>query len=143
MSGRLRRLVRICRDAVLAVLAVAFLYVVLHFTGIGCPIRFMTGISCPGCGMTRALFAAATFHFRKAFAYHPLWFMVPIWGVIMWKRSKIDEKIYRFFGIITVILFALVYFLRLFDKNDIIVVFEPWNGFVFRIIINLLRRWVL
>ena len=32
--------------------------ILLYVTGIGCPIKFWTGVSCPGCGMTRAWLAA-------------------------------------------------------------------------------------
>ncbi|MDE7047571.1 MAG: DUF2752 domain-containing protein, partial [Lachnospiraceae bacterium] len=38
-------------SAIAAVLMVYGLFTVL---GIGCPIKFITGISCMGCGMTRA-----------------------------------------------------------------------------------------
>ena len=31
--------------------------ILLYFTHIGCPIKFITGISCPACGMTRAVLA--------------------------------------------------------------------------------------
>ena len=37
----------------------------------GCPFRFFFGISCPGCGMTRALLAALRLDFAAAFSYHP------------------------------------------------------------------------
>ena len=35
----------------------------------GCPFRFFFGISCPGCGMTRALLAALRLDFAAAFSY--------------------------------------------------------------------------
>ena len=38
----------------------------------GCPFYRLTGIPCPGCGMTRAFLAAARLDFGAAFAYHPL-----------------------------------------------------------------------
>ena len=43
----------------------------------GCPFRFFFGISCPGCGMTRALLAALRLDFAAAFSYHPLFFLLP------------------------------------------------------------------
>ena len=39
----------------------------------GCPIRHITGIPCPGCGMTRACLAALRLDFGEAFRMHPLW----------------------------------------------------------------------
>lgn len=50
---------------------------VLLVSGIGCPIRFVTGISCPGCGLTRAWLSALQFDFAAAMAYHPLFWLVP------------------------------------------------------------------
>ena len=42
------------KEQVTAVLAVALFYGALQLAGITCPIKYITGISCPGCGMTRA-----------------------------------------------------------------------------------------
>ena len=42
-----------------------------------CPILWLTGVPCPGCGMTRALTHAVRLDFAGAFYYHPLWFAVP------------------------------------------------------------------
>ena len=53
--------------AVLAVLAV--LLVTDHYM---CPFKFITGIPCPGCGMTRACLAVAKGDFPSSFYYHPL-----------------------------------------------------------------------
>ncbi len=131
------------KDVSLAVLAVVLLYLVFHFTGIGCPIRFLTGVSCPGCGMTRALISAGTLHFHDASEYHPLWFLVPVWAVIFFYREKIPNKLYYLLSGASVALFALVYFLRMLDRHDMIVVFEPYNGFIFRVVSTIVRRWIL
>lgn len=40
-----------------AIAAVVLLYLVLEGFGITCPIKFLTGISCAGCGMSRAWMA--------------------------------------------------------------------------------------
>lgn len=37
-----------------------------------CIFHRLSGLPCPSCGMTRALFAAAHFKFREAFAWHPI-----------------------------------------------------------------------
>jgi hypothetical protein len=42
------------------------------YVAIGCPFRLLTGIPCPGCGMTRAFLSAFQLDFRSAFLYHPL-----------------------------------------------------------------------
>lgn len=63
---------RILTYALLAAAAVLLL-------DVGCVFRRITGIPCPGCGMTRAHLAALRLDFRGAFYYHPLWFLpVPL-----------------------------------------------------------------
>ena len=57
---------------------VAVAALVLYLIGVGCPIKFMTGVSCPGCGMTRAWLELARGHLAAAFAYHPLFWAVPL-----------------------------------------------------------------
>ena len=37
-----------------------------------CLFRNITGIGCPGCGMTRSLIATAHLHFEDAILFHPL-----------------------------------------------------------------------
>ena len=39
------------------------------------------GIPCPGCGMTRAFFAALRLDFREAFRLHPMFWAMPLLGV--------------------------------------------------------------
>ncbi|MCR5352830.1 MAG: DUF2752 domain-containing protein [Clostridiales bacterium] len=37
-------------------------------------IKYITGVSCPSCGMTRAYHCLFRFDFAGAFHYHPLFF---------------------------------------------------------------------
>lgn len=50
-----RRLNRI--EVITSVAAVVVLYVILESFGVTCPIKYITGISCAGCGMSRAWIA--------------------------------------------------------------------------------------
>ena len=53
----------------------------------GCPFRFFFGISCPGCGMPRALLAALRLDFAAAFSYHPLFFLLPFFLLAMYEKN--------------------------------------------------------
>ena len=50
------------------VLVTAFAGLFLFLIDVGCPFRFFFGISCPGCGMTRAWLAFFTGDVARAFA---------------------------------------------------------------------------
>lgn len=57
-----------------------FLVIVLlwvNFIGF-CPIRKITGVICPGCGMTRAWLAFFKLDICNAFRYHPMFWALPI-----------------------------------------------------------------
>lgn len=62
-------------QAVAATAAVVVLYVVLENLGITCPIKFFTGISCAGCGMSRAWLSVLRLDMAGAFRYHPLFLL--------------------------------------------------------------------
>lgn len=55
-----------------AILIIAAFYAVMELAGITCPIRYLTGISCAGCGMSRAWISLLRLDAASAFAYHPL-----------------------------------------------------------------------
>lgn len=44
-------------EVITSVAAVVVLYVILESFGVTCPIKYITGISCAGCGMSRAWIA--------------------------------------------------------------------------------------
>lgn len=50
----------------------------MRYFDISCFILELTGIPCPGCGMTRALLAALKFRFDEAFVLHPMFWSVPL-----------------------------------------------------------------
>lgn len=127
-----RRLNRI--EVITSVAAVVVLYVILESFGVTCPIKYITGISCAGCGMSRAWIALLHFNIHEAFMYHPLFFLPPVVVIVMLLKSKINTKFYKIFMFTMVGAFVIVYLYRMFIGTGDIVVFEPQNNILFRII---------
>ena len=127
-----RRLNRI--EVITSVTAVVVLYVILESFGVTCPIKYITGISCAGCGMSRAWIALLHFNIHEAFMYHPLLFLPPVVVIFMLLKSKINIKFYKIFMFTMAGAFVIVYLYRMFIGTGDIVVFEPQNNILFRII---------
>lgn len=127
-----RRLNRI--EVITSVTAVVVLYVILESFGVTCPIKYITGISCAGCGMSRAWIALLHFNIHEAFMYHPLFFLPPVVVIFMLLKSKINIKFYKNFMFTMAGAFVIVYLYRMFIGTGDIVVFEPQNNILFRII---------
>lgn len=127
-----RRLNRI--EVITSVAAVVVLYVILESFGVTCPIKYITGISCAGCGMSRAWIALLHFNLHEAFMYHPLFFLPPVVVIVMLLKSKINIKFYKIFMFTMAGAFVIVYLYRMFIGTGDIVVFEPQNNIIFRII---------
>ena len=122
------------KELICAATAVVVLYTAMESIGITCPIKFITGISCAGCGMSRAWMAFLHLDIAKAFAYHPLFWLVPIAVIVLLCKSKINIKIYKIFMFTMAGAFVIVYLYRMFIGTGDIVVFEPQNNILFRII---------
>lgn len=110
---------------------VIFLYFV---TGMGCPILYTTGVPCLGCGMSRACLRLLQFDFAGAFHYHPLCFALPFIAIFLLLRfyDKISEKHYQQGLVFIVILFFLVYLIRLKNPADNIVKISLRDGSIYR-----------
>ncbi len=52
-----------------------------------CPVRFLTGLPCPGCGMTRAFCHLAHGHFISALQFNPFSFFVFLAAIIAWLKA--------------------------------------------------------
>ena len=121
-------------EVITSVAVVVVLYVILESFGVTCPIKYITGISCAGCGMSRAWIALLHFNIHDAFMYHPLFFLPPVVVIVMLLKSKINIKIYKIIIFTIIIMFAIVYICRLIWSGDDVVVFEPEKNILFRII---------
>ena len=68
-----QRLIRVLGryGILLAVGLVYYIFVALTNVGIPCVFRLITGLQCPGCGVSRMLMALSRFDFISAFHYNP------------------------------------------------------------------------
>jgi len=123
-------------------LGIAGFYWVLGLLGITCPIKFLTGISCPGCGMTRAWLSLLRLDLAGAVAYHPLfWLPVPALALYV-LRQRLPRALVWSGGALICGLFCIVYFYRLLSSaSPGVVVFAPEEGLLFRLWIGL-YRWI-
>ena len=72
----LKRLWNERKSYIIAFAAIFTFVFIMWMLNIPCPIKYVTGISCAGCGMSRAILSALKLDFLSAFAYHPLWVVV-------------------------------------------------------------------
>lgn len=68
----------LARGVLTLCLALGATALALYLLDLGCVFKGITGLSCPGCGMTRAWLAALRLDLAAAVAYHPLFWTVPI-----------------------------------------------------------------
>ena len=112
----------------------------MSLAGIGCPIRFFTGISCLGCGMTRAWLSLLQANVVSAFYYHPF-FIAPVLAVFLLKlRSHLNSSVFQFGMGILCAGCVIVYFIRLLSPSNDIVIFEPLQGEICSILLKILRK---
>lgn len=119
-----------------ALAAVALFYIVIESLGVTCPILFLTGISCAGCGMSRAWLSLLRLDLAGAFAFHPLfWLPVPAAALLLFRR-RLPRRVFLWAMGAVCALFLGVYLVRLFSPGDDVVVFRPAQGFL----VQMLRR---
>lgn len=113
---------------------------ILLFSGIlvfyfnhGCPVRFFTGIACPGCGMTRALLALLKLDFALAFEMHPLVFLLPFAVLIYFLRGLIPKKALRLIYTSALILLITVYIIRLNGDSEVVYA-EFESGIIYKLL---------
>lgn len=122
------------------IIIIIFLAIVILFSildGYHCPIKSIIGLSCPTCGITRAIICAVQLNFEKAFHYHMLWPIVPI-GFIFYilyelKIIKINKKVLLSIAYIICIINLVYYFYRLFSGSNI-VYFDFTESLIYKLI---------
>ena len=124
----------ISKSDISAVLSIGVFYLIMELAGITCPIKFITGISCAGCGMSRAWMSLIKLDPAAAFSYHPLFFLPPIMLLMYLFRKKMNQKLYLSMMILCVLAMTGVYFYRMLFTDSNIVVFEPENNIIAKLI---------
>ncbi len=117
-----------------AVISIVAFYSLLHILNIGCPIKFMTGIPCAGCGMTRAWLSVLKLKFADAFSYHPLFWLVPFGGFFLIYRKQIPPKAACFITGGLVVLFITVYIIRMINPEDTVVKINFYESAIWHIL---------
>ncbi len=111
----------IIKDRLFLLLFLIGLYFIFGLFAIRCPLKFMTGISCPGCGMTRAYTSLLVLDFKRAFHYHPLFLLVPPMVTLYLLDAYLNPKLMKITWAVIIIIFLIVYFIRLLLwQNDIV-----------------------
>ena len=82
----------------------------------GCPIRHLTGIPCPGCGLTRACLSAIAMKWQEAFFFHPLWplaLLVLLTALFFPKNTEKRQRFCRIAAMGAIGAFLIVYLVRM------------------------------
>lgn len=78
------------------ILKISFVFVlvysILYLLDTSCLVKYLIGIPCPGCGMTRATICALRLDFVKAFQYNRMFWIVPILILYLLKDFKVFSK---------------------------------------------------
>ena len=84
-----------------------------------CPLVIVTGLPCPGCGMTRAIFFFATGQFARGWQMNPLgilWLLLAVWfGVMRYGLGKKAKGVLQAGGVL-VCLMVLLYAVRMYRE---------------------------
>lgn len=76
-----------------------------------CPIKTLTGLDCPGCGITRMFVALSHGHIYQAFRYNPLVFIelpILIILILLYKFNKKSRKVVNILFVILLVI-TIVY----------------------------------
>lgn len=103
----------------------------LSVLSIGCPIKFFTGMSCPGCGLTRAWTSLLSLHLLDALAYHPLFWLPPI--AIVLSVLPLNKVIGNIAIAVIGGAFIVLWILRFFLDGDVLL---PQSGYALVDIVN-------
>ena len=99
---------------------------------IPCPILWLTGISCPGCGITRAAVSLCRLDIGQALYYNPSVFVVAVAALLMMIfKSPKNRKRILFTGALVML---AIYIFRMFFLHAPVLQFDPANGAVVRFV---------
>lgn len=119
---------------ILGIFLVGSLTFIVVFSGVyQCPIKWLTGISCLGCGMSRAYIELVKGNVSLAFTYHPLFLIPIVWVIIYCFRNKLSHRSYNLILWFMVILFIVTYIYRIMT-HDPILTFDVKEGVIYKLV---------
>ena len=107
----------VCIHIIIFAVALAYTALML-FSGIGCPIRYASGVPCPLCGISRAYISFLLLRVGDAFGFHPLFWLLPFSLFATFHRDapfmrRVPRKATDIFVIASAVVFAAVWAIRL------------------------------
>ncbi len=109
-------------------------FLMLIYKYMGCPIRFFTGVPCPGCGMTRAVIALLKFEPKAAYQYHPMIIIMPFIGLWCFVSSRLSKRMNYIITVMAAILLAVCYAERIIEGK---IAVNISDGFIIKLITDM------
>ena len=133
---RIKQLLQRYRDVLYMLLFLVAYCAIAMLLSLPCPIRWLTGVSCPGCGITRASVALCRLDFRQAVYYNPSVFIViaAVLLVIVFRNSR---KAKKWIVGTAAVMMVLVYICRMAIFKTPVLQFDPASGAIPRFF-----RWI-
>lgn len=103
-----------------------------YMAGPGCPQQAFFGISCPGCGMTRAYIQLVQGNVQGAFFYHPAFFLVPLAVCLFCFQKKLPRRCFQAGMSVILVIFISVYFYRMLHQDPVLVC-DVKQGYFYKI----------
>ena len=124
----------------ITILVSVFVFIIFFLSMIGiycCPIRYIFGLCCPTCGITRAVINVLQLNFSQAFYYHMFWpfFLIGfiIYILCEFEMIKISKKKILLIACIFSFMNIIYYFYRLFGNSNVIY-FDFTQSLIYKII---------
>ncbi len=80
------------------VLLVSYFYDPVYYKITDCAFKEMSGLSCPGCGLSRSFHSVANMHMSDAFGFHllgPVFFLILLAVIILYSYEAISGNIIK------------------------------------------------
>lgn len=113
--------------------ALAAYCMIAAIADLSCIIKTFTGVSCPGCGMTRSTLALLQLDFAAAWHYHPLVFYLIIaipFMIVLYLKDK--DRLCKRILVFSAVIMLAVYLYRMIVAQSSVLVFAPKNGILAR-----------